>query len=44
MEKETRIFNGKKQVKKGNTWRPCCTFEGCITRTEKGLCNIHIDF
>ena len=41
MENETRIFNGKKQVRQGKTWRPCCNFDGCINRSEKGLCNLH---
>jgi len=41
MENETRFHGGQKQVKKGNTWRPCCNFEGCTTRSEKGLCSLH---
>jgi len=41
MGNEIRIYDGKKQVKKGNTWRPCCKFKGCNTRAEKGLCSIH---
>ena len=41
MENETRIYNGKKQVKKGNLWRPCCNFIGCTTRSEKGICSLH---
>ncbi len=42
-ENDIRIFNGKKQVKKGKVWRPCCSFEGCTNRTEKGLCDLHIE-
>ena len=41
MVNETRIYNGKKQVKKGKIWRPCCSFEGCTNRTEKPLCSLH---
>ena len=32
MENEIRTYNGKKQVKKGKTWRPCCSVEECATR------------
>ena len=41
MENETRIYKGKKQVKKGKKWRSCCSFEGCTNRTEKTLCYLH---
>jgi len=43
MENEIRTYNGKKQVKKGKTWRPCCSVEECATRVrvEKEICNIH---
>jgi len=43
MENKIRIYNGQKQVKKGKVWRPCCNFKGCTNRTEKGLCNQHIE-
>jgi hypothetical protein len=40
MENEIRIFNGKKQVKKGRLWRPCCLREKCTNRTDTnhGIC------
>ena len=43
MENEIRTKNGKKQVRKGKTWRPCCDVEGCTNRVEKDkdICNIH---
>ena len=41
MENKIRIKNGKKQVKKGKTWRPCCLIEGCINRTNKEICKYH---
>ena len=41
MENEIRIYNGKKQVKKGKDWRPCCIIEGCINRADKEICNYH---
>jgi hypothetical protein len=41
MENEIKTSNGKKQVKKTGRWRPCCNFEGCINRADKGLCSIH---
>jgi hypothetical protein len=41
-ENEIRTKNSKKQVKdKTCRWRPCCNFEGCINRADKGLCPIH---
>ncbi len=43
MENEIRIYNGQKQVKKEKVWRPCCTYEGCTNRTNKGLCREHIE-
>lgn len=43
MENDIRTYNGKKQVKKGNTWRPCCIVEGCTNRVKQDndICNIH---
>ena len=41
MENDIRTKNGKKQVKKGDTWRPCCIVEGCTNRTDKKICNSH---
>jgi hypothetical protein len=41
MENEIRIINGKKQVKKGKTWRLCCVIENCINRADKEICNYH---
>ena len=41
MENEIRTYNGKKQVKKGNSWRPCCDVEGCINRADKDICDYH---
>ena len=41
MENEIRSYNGKKQVKKGNSWRPCCDVEGCINRADKDICDYH---
>ena len=41
MENEIRIFDGKKQVKQGKTWRPCCSFYNCINRTGNTFCKEH---
>ena len=46
MGNDIRYFptpNGKKQVKKGKLWRPCCNFAGCTNRTNKELCREHIE-
>ena len=41
MENDIRMFRGKKQVKKGKLWRPCCNFIGCKNRTSNKLCEKH---
>ena len=43
-ENEIRIFDGKKQVKQGKLWRPCCNFIGCKNRTSNKLCKKHTLF
>ena len=41
MENQIRIYNGRKQVKKGKIWRSCCLKNGCTNRTSKEFCKTH---
>ena len=42
-ENEIRYLNGKKQVRKKNTWRPCCLKDNCTNRTSNEFCNKHTE-